>query len=586
MQRNFGEVPVMSTLLILATSIAGAAVYPGDTPIEGAVHVDVTPEGFDAMAAALPLLAPTDLPVDGVSDGYGGAWGSCGLGGYSYDVGNLIIGLDFDQVTLTPNAGYLDAELRLYVNVNDEVSPFYIDTMLLCLESSCDAWVDPFEVNVLTTVALEIVDDAEGNPQLDATIGDLEFDYALSGEDVTIDGCAIGTVLDVFDFIGIDLIDLILPAVSGALDDAVSDLAPTLEETVEEAFAAAVIEQELDLQGQTILLALQPGDVQIAPEGMRLSLDGFTDVESAADCIADWDSGTFNAIDSEPPRLGSAAAGVDPGHAANILLADEFGNQLLYSVWKTGLLCYTVDDELGFPIDTSILGLLAGDAFKPLFPDAKPMVIETRTQAAPTLEFAGGNDVNILVKGLGLDFMAELDHRKARVLAMDLEVDAGVDIAFDGATGSLGVEIDLGSDAISANVAENDFAPGSSDGIEESFSTVFNGLVGGILGDALGDLSFSIPGFSGVGLTAMTIAPAGDSQDWLGGYTWIGEVSYASTGCAEDGSLACGDTEGGGCTDAEGTGCEGGGCTATPRSQRRWLWLAFPALLTVLRRRT
>ena len=213
------------------------------------------------------------------------------------------------------------------------------------------------------------------------------------------------------------------------------------------------------------------------------------------------------------------------------------------------------------------------------------MVIETRPQAAPTLAFAGGNDVNILVNGLGLDFMAELDHRKARVLAMDLEVDAGVDIGFDGSTGGLGVEIDLGSDAIQASVAENDFAPDSSDSIEESFSTVFNGLVGGILGDALGDLSFSLPGFSGIGLTAMTIAPAGDDQDWLGGYTWIGEVSYASTGCTEDGSLACGDTEGGGCTDAEGSGCEGGGCTAAPRSQRRWLWLAFPALLTVLRRR-
>ena len=213
------------------------------------------------------------------------------------------------------------------------------------------------------------------------------------------------------------------------------------------------------------------------------------------------------------------------------------------------------------------------------------MIIETRPQAAPTLAFAGDNDVNILVKGLGLDFMAELDHRKARVLAMDLEVDAGVDIAFDGASGGLAVEIDLGSDAIRANVAENDFAPDSTEGIEESFSTVFNGLVGGILGDALGDLSFSLPGFSGIGLTAMTIAPAGDSGDWLGGFAWLGEVSYASTGCAEDGSLACGDAEGGGCTDAEGAGCEGGGCTAAPRSQRRWLWLAFPALLTVLRRR-
>ena len=164
------------------------------------------------------------------------------------------------------------------------------------------------------------------------------------------------------------------------------------------------------------------------------------------------------------------------------------------------------------------------------------------------------------------DFMAELDHRKARVLAMDLEVDAGVDIAFDGATGGLAVEIDLGSDAISANVAENDFALDSSESIEESFSTVFNGLVGGILGDALGDMSFSLPGFSGIGLTAMTIAPAGDSGDWLGGFTWLGEVSYASTGCAEDGSLACGDTDGGGCTDAEGAGCEGGGCTAPEKS--------------------
>ena len=585
MKVSFGEVPVISTLLLVATPLAHATVYAGDTPIEGAVHVDVTPAGFDAMAGAIPLLAPSDLPIDGVSDGYGGLFDQCWLGGYSFDVGNLNIGLEFDEVSLTPNTGYLDASLRLYVSISDEASPFYLDTMLECIESSCDAWVDPFEVNVLTTVALEIVDDPEGNPLLDATFGELEFDYALSGDDVTIDDCAIGTVLDVFDFIGIDLIDLILPSVSGALDDAVGDLAPTLEETVEDAFSAAVIEQELDLQGSSVFLAVQPGDVQITPEGMRLSLDGFTDVEDAADCISEWDDGTFNAVDSAPPAIGTAPAGIEGDHAAGILLADEFGNQLLYSVWKTGLLCYTVDDELGFPIDTSILGLLAGDAFKPLFPDAKPMIIETRPQAAPTLAFAGDNDVNILVKGLGLDFMAELDHRKARVLAMDLEVDAGVDIAFDGASGGLAVEIDLGSDAIRANVAENDFAPDSTEGIEESFSTVFNGLVGGILGDALGDLSFSLPGFSGIGLTAMTIAPAGDSGDWLGGFAWLGEVSYASTGCAEDGSLACGDAEGGGCTDAEGAGCEGGGCTAAPRSQRRWLWLAFPALLTVLRRR-
>ena len=301
-------------------------MYAGDTPIEGAVHVDVTPAGFDAMAGAIPLLAPSDLPIDGVSDGYGGLFDQCWLGGYSFDVGNLNIGLEFDDVSLTPNTGYLDASLRLYVSISDEASPFYLDTMLECIESSCDAWVDPFEVNVLTTIALEIVDDPEGNPRLDATIGELDFDYTLSGDDVTIDDCAIGTVLDVFDFIGIDLIDLILPAVSGALDGAVGDLAPTLEETVEEAFSAAVIEQELDLQGKSVLLAIQPGDVR---SRQRVCAYRWMDSRMSRTQQIVSRSGTTarsTPIDSAPPTIGLHRR-ESRGHAAGIMLADEFGNQ-------------------------------------------------------------------------------------------------------------------------------------------------------------------------------------------------------------------------------------------------------------------
>ncbi len=571
--------------MIVSAAAAIAGDLPGDTPIAGAVHVDVTPAGFDALGSVVPLLAPSDLPVDGISESYAGLWDQCWLGGYSFSVEGLTIGIEFADVSITPSSGYLDTQLTLFVNVNDSASPFSLDTSLECIDSSCDAWVDPFEVNVLTTIALEIVDGPEGTPILDATVGDLDFSYELSGDDVAIDGCAIGTVLDVLDFIGIDLIDLLLPAVSGALDGAVDDLAPTLEETVEDAFASAVIAQELDLQGKVVNLLIQPGDIQITPSGMRLSMDGLTSVDAPDDCVAEWDGGTFSAQDSSTPTLGATPVGIDPSFAANVLLSDEFGNQLLYSVWKTGLLCYTVDDELGFPIDTAILGLLAGDAFKPLFPEAKPMVIETRPQSAPTLEFDGANDINILVDGLGLDFMAELDHRKARVLAMDLDVDAGVDLNFDGATGALGIEVDLGSDAINARVAENDFAPDASASIEASFSSVFNGLVSGLVGDALGDLAFNVPGFSGIGLTAMSITSVGDAADWLGGYVWLGEVSYASAGCAEDGSGGCGGTDGGGCADATGSGCSGGGCTAAPKSQRRWLWLTFPAVLILLRRR-
>jgi hypothetical protein len=172
----------------------------------------------------------------------------------------------------------------------------------------------------------------------------------------------------------------------------------------------------------------------------------------------------------------------------------------------------------------------------------------------------------------------------ARVLAMDLKVDAGVDLNFDGSTGGLGIAIDLGEDSITPTVSSNDFAPGSSSTIEASFGSVFNGLVGGLLGDALGDLSFSVPGLEGVGLTELQFASVGSEQDWLGGYAWLGAVDYASTGCSEDGSGGCGE-EGGGCGDIEGAGCEGGGCTAAPRNQRRWLWLLFPTFLIAMRRR-
>jgi hypothetical protein len=215
------------------------------------------------------------------------------------------------------------------------------------------------------------------------------------------------------------------------------------------------------------------------------------------------------------------------------------------------------------------------------------MVIDTRPHKPPTLEYAGANDLNILVKDLGLDFMAELDHRGARVLAMGLQVDAGIDLNFDGETGLLAIEFALGDDAFDAAVTSNDFVPDATDTIEASFGNVFNGLVGGLIGDMLGDMTFAIPGFSGLGLTELTFSPAGVENDWLGGYAWLGEVSYASAGCGTDGSGGCGTEDGGGgCTDATGeSGCSGGGCASAPRNQRRWLWLTFPVFFALTRRR-
>jgi hypothetical protein len=581
---------VLSTTLMFLLSTAWGEAIPGDQEIVGALKVDITPAGFAAIGEMVPGLAPEAIPVEGISEGYEGAFGECWLGGATVDIGNLNIGLEIEDIVITPQTGYLDVDIKLLVHVNGAADPFYMDTMLECIENSCDVWVDPFPVTAQTTMALELIEEPDPDDptltisRLDATLGELGFDFELTGDDVSVENCTIGTILDVLGFIGIDLVDLLIGPLSGALDGTIDDLGPELEATLEDAFSAASIDQSIDLQGATLNITARPGDMTIRPEGMRISMDGSAYADQTSPCVADWDDGTFDAMLGPAPEIGDGPDGVPADFGAALLVSDDFGHQAMYALWRSGLLCYTVDEDLGFPIDTSLLGLLAGDAFNELFPDARPMVIVTRPKQPPTMNFASDHDIGLKVNELGLDFMGELDHRMARVLAMDLEVDAGVDLNFDGSTGNLGIAIDLGEDSITPTVSSNDFAPDSSDTIEASFGSVFNGLVGGLLGDALGDLSFSVPGFEGIGLTELQFSSAGAEQDWLGGYAWLGEVEYASTGCSEDGSGGCGE-EGGGCGDVEGAGCEGGGCTTAPRNQRRWLWLLFPTFLIALRRR-
>ena len=564
-------------MLMVAT--AWGETIPGESPIIDGIHVDITKEGFDALGAIVPTLAPADLEVDEVNEG---------ISGFKVEVSDIAVELEFDDVRITPNTGYLDVEIDLLVSVNTSASPFRLYTEALWIPSDCDGWVDPFPVNASTTIAMDLIDSPDGPPTMDATIGEFEVEINLTSDETHVEGgfftCAVGTTLDALEFFGLDLVSLIMGLLEGTLDTVIADIAPDLETTIEEAFSALVIQQSLELQGAQLDIMAHPGDIIIRPSGMRISLDGSATTPTSNACVNEWDDGTFEAILAAPPGIGEPPPGVPEDFGGGFLLSDEFGHQALYALWRSGLLCYTVDEDLGFPIDTSLLGLLAGDAFNELFPESKPMVIVTRPQKPPTLKFVSDHDIGINVDQLGLDFMGELDHRMARVLAMDLEVDAGVDLNFDGSTGQLGIAIDLGSDSITPTVSSNDFAPGSSDTIEASFGSVFNGLVGGLLGDALGDMNFTVPGFEGIGLTELQFAPAGAEQDWLGGFAWLGEVSYASAGCSEDGSGGCTD-EGGGCGEVEGSGCEGGGCSAAPRNQRRWLWLVFPVALIALRRR-
>ncbi len=562
-------------LLLALAAPSHAETHAPGAVIENAAYVDIPPEGFEAIASVAAGLIPTSLPIDDVSD-EGGTW----CFNYAFSLSGAWVAIEMVDTTITPMDGYLDVTFTLNVQVNEATDPFDLYLELACIGSDCNGYVAPFPVTVHTTLALDVVTGTDGNPALDATVGALEVSYDLDTEsDIDLGDCAIETLRDILGFFGIDLYGWVIDLVDGELTSAISDLGPELESTIEDAFGSLMIAQDLDLNGVPLHVELYPSDVLIDPGGVRLAMNGALSTETAADCIAEFDPGGSLSTPSDAPGIGEAPDGVSDDYHAAVLLSDDLANQGLYSLWRGGLLCYTLGDELGIPLDTgTVLTLLAGDAYDELFPESMPVGIQTRPRAAPTLSLTGDNDVNVNVEQLGLELYAELDGRQAQVLALDLGVDAGVDLALDGSTGALGIGVDLGTDSMDCSVYANEFVPDANDEIASQCAGALGSIASTALGALISDLSFSLPAFGTMGVTDLQTSAAGPEADWLGLYAWIGEVDYGSS----DGGLGCGGTDTGGGTSS--TSCEGG-CSAGGRDVSRWGLLAIPLALAALRRR-
>ena len=520
-------------LIALIAPLAFAEDWPPNATINEAASLQVTPAGLDAVSALVPTLLPEMIEIGDVSES-GGTW----CFNYEFSLSNAWVSIAVEDVTITPGAGVLTLDADLLIGLNDEYDPFEIYLEVACIGDDCPAYVEPFPVNVSTTIGLEVITGDTGTPVLDATMGEIAVTYsdiskAIQGQ------CTLTDIIEFFrDYLGLDFYDFILGLVEGTIKDTIADMGPELETAIEDAFSSATINEQIDLNGVALNVALQPQDVIIEPSGVEVLLSGSMSAEPAA-CVAAWDPGGSPRSDTPRPPMSALV----PGTHMGLLLSDDFANQAMYSLWRGGLLCYELSGEEPLPINTSLLGLLAGDAFDELFPETGEMIIATRPKAPPTVVYDGAHDLGLAVNDLGLHFYAEVDDRMALALAMDLDVVAGADMLFDGITGDLAVEVALSSDDVIATVSHNELVVGTDDAIEQNFAGVFDSLLGTLLGSLLSDLAFALPSFSGVGLSAINIDPAGDARDWLGLYATLGTVSYGGGEASGD----CGSGCGGGC---------------------------------------
>ena len=576
-------------LVAIAGPVIALADWPAGYEIDPALVIDVTPEGFDEVAKLVPSLLPTDLLniqdiadsdydeecIDLIFDEWCWNWYE-----YEYSISNIQVDLAIDDVQLQPTYDALQFSAVATVAVNDAGDPIYLYANaevidLLSIGTTCSAWLEPVTIDLAATILMEIKTNAQGYEYLDVSIPPMSWGWSMSGDDFRLDDCALGDILDFFDWLGLNLLDLVIPLVEPTIDDLVNDFRPELEALIEEAFGAATIHEEFDAGDVVLGVDLGPSGLFITPDGMRLGMYGAIDAEPHP-CVEEYGVDLSAATPGNAPPMASAPSGVD--HHIGVFIDDDFVNQGLFAAWYGGLLCYDLDSgglDIGIPINTALLSILAPGAFDELVSEQEDLAIRTRPAAPPTGSADGPYDINIDLNDLGLEFAADLDYRRTRLLNIDLNATIGTDLEFDGTTGDLAILLEMGSEYLTAEVTFNEYASDATADIEDGMAGMFESLVGPLIGGLAGDLAFALPAFEGLGLTDLMIEPAGSNHDWIGAYAAIGEVPYESTGC----------DEGGGC---DSSGCDTGCSTGVQASggfQSRVAITLFGLFAVFIRRR-
>lgn len=547
----------------LATALVlpfGAAAWTSGATIAGAALVDITPAGFDALVALLPALIPSAIVVPDQHIGpqtidatvFGiGAQARAGL-----DITNININVAIGSAAIVPQTDYLAFDAATLVGVGTPTSQMnihgWVDTRWCffgcgswgrSIDANCPVYVEPAAVDLGADIALEVKDD-QLVPYLDASLtGPIAWDL----NDVNLRGdCLVGDIFEIADDLGIDIEGLLLDALRPQLDAPIQDLGETITATIEDAFGQASIEQEVALGESVMTVAIHPDDVTIVPEGVRLSLAG-SFASTTNPCVAEY--GHFESMETPggDPAIGSVESGIPSPHHVGIFIDDDLLNQALFAVYNGGALCFELGEDSGLPINTALLGILS-PALGDLFPTSQPLTIKTRPAEVPTAAPSGDHDLNVVVDKLGVDFVGQLDFRNATILAADLHIDAGVDIALDQTVGALAIDVPLSGDDLIATIRLNEFAPGEDEAIAGAFGGLFDSVVGPLLDGVLGNLSFALPaiaaGTTNLGLNSLEWAASGPDHDMFGAYANVGPVAY-SGGC---------DDSGGGCATGCGTG--------------------------------
>ncbi len=589
-------------------ALAGAvaltiAVPPASAdPIVEAISADITEAGLEFVIDEVVTFLPPDLVIGSIPGQT--IIDSAPVCTSTVYMHNLVVHTLFESIEADATTENLTLRVNVWVWVNDEAHQADVDIIsgeFLCdgFDYACDLYTDPALINLGIPLTLTVGLNDAGEDALILDAGELSHNIqdALANE-IHLTGCPIGEINEFLsDYLSFNIFDLVIGALIGDIESQITDAIADLETTVAEESTALWLADSVDLLDSTLEYAVEPSAVHHEDEGVRLVMQGELLAEDGR-CVEPF----LDAFPG-PDASGSALPGmeatipgsVDEYHAA-LLLSGDFGNQALYEVWRSGAMCFLVDEIPTLGLTTELLPLLLGAAgntkedlaiqarLAALFPLGEaPMLIRTLPAAPPSISFDGPNDINIDAPELGLEFYAWMQDRFARLAMVTIDVGAGLDVEID-SLGSLALAVDLDLDNMNPRVTYNEIAPDLNDRLENNFPNFLSFAIDNFAGSLLEGITFAMPTFGGsgddddsapgddddsglgddddsapvelgLGVVSLDFMAQGDLLDWLAGYALLGRTTG---GVNSGGCDSCGD--GGGCTDCAGEGGACGGC--------------------------
>ncbi len=547
----------------LATPTASAETLPPGGTVAKALTVDVTPSGLDFVVDQAMSMLPAQIAMPDMSGTESCFFSTLNYAVYQGDPSNGVH-VDVTSATVSPNDGYFDLSISAtIVGTGTDVTGGGSE-QVRCVSrveywgcgTSCNQpngkWavlrLEPTPFAVTTQLYLSLVTDPEtGEPTLHATT-------PLDRDDISL-------TLQGLDAAGCTSIDLIIAAVKGLIVDQVKDqiIAKVNEEVlpaIEEAFASLRYDDVVAVGASSMHVKIVPSALDIEPEGMALSMSSMMAPEEKTTCVPIAPDAGSRFTPGEPPYFGLTSPGGNEFHLA-AAIADDFVNQALFSAWYAGMLCQEVSEVGGSPLSTDLLALagLSGPLWKLGVEDGAPMLIVIKGYESPEAAFGGEHLIDVAVRRLEVSIFAEVQERMARLVALDLSIDAGVNLVVDEAS-QLTVAMELGEEDVAGEVAYGEPLGSEADTLL-GFLPVMMGQLLPQLSEGLAPIDLSNLG--GVALLDpefVAIQGAGGvPNDTLGFYTAFGA---AAGGCEAGGTGGCG--VGGG----TGEGCAVGGHRGVP----------------------